>query len=181
MLCSKCLGPLEPSFTRKRSMRYTGEDGPTTRIITVVVGRCLKDGHYSTVYPDEIVRNKQYCISEIASSLDGKADSSLACPRTRANWKHWSKGMWDEVVRKIRRYIGRQLSENDISIALYAYLKGCGDEWLRYVLDIFSTESNNLCMFFNITSDSIDARSEILHKLHVYGGAAAPGKGRKPP
>jgi hypothetical protein len=181
MLCRKCLEALEPSFTRKRNMRYTAEDGPTTQKITVAVGRCLEDGRYSTIYPDEIVRNKQYCISEIGSVLEGKADFSMACQRTRANWEHWFRIIWDEVVRNIQRYIGRALSENDISIALHAFLKGCGDDWLRYVLDIFYTEFNNLCMFFDTSSDSIDPRSEKLHKPHVYGGAVAPKKGRKPP
>jgi len=181
MLCRKCLGPLEPSFTRKRNKRYTAEDGPTTQIIIVVVGRCLEDGRYSTIYPDEIVRNKQYCISEIGSVLDGKADSSLACQRTRANWEHWFRGIWNAVVKNIRQYIGCILSEKDISIALLAFCKECGDDWLRYLLDIFSTAFNNLCMFFDITSDTIGLMSEKLHKLHVYGGAVAPSKGQKPP
>ena len=89
MLCSTCLRPLEHSFTRRRTMRYTAEDGPATETVTASVGRCLKDGHYSTIYPDEIVRNKQYCISEIRSALEYKADFSLASPRTRAYWKPW--------------------------------------------------------------------------------------------
>lgn len=180
MLCRECLGPLEPSFTRKRSMKHTAEDGPTTQKITVAVGRCLKDGHYSTVYPDEIVRNKQYCISEIGSVLADKADSSQACSRTRTNWEHWFMGVWGAVVKKIQQYIS-VFSEYDISITLHAFLKECGDDWLRYVLDIFYTEFNNLCMFFATTSDTISLGSERLHKLHVYGGAVAPQKGRKPP
>lgn len=180
MLCRKCLCSLEPSFTRKRSMRYTAEDGPTTQKITVAVGRCLKDGRYSTVYPDEIVRNKQYSISEIGSVLADKADSSLACPRTRTNWGHWFKGIWDAVVKNIQRYI-RTLSEYDISVALAAFLKECGNNWLRYVLDIFSTEFNNLCMFFDIISSIIGLGSEKLHKLHVYEGVVAPQEGQKPP
>jgi len=181
MLCSKCLGPLEHSFTRKRTMRHTAEDGPTTETITVAVGRCLEDGHYSTTYPDEIVRNKQYCISEIRSALENKEDFSLASPRTRAYWKLWFVGVWDVVVTNIQRYIGSTLSENAISIALQAFLKGCGDGWLRYVLDIFSTEFNSLCMFFDTTPDTIGPGSENLHEPHVHGGAEAPHKGRKPP
>ena len=180
MLCRKCLGSLEPSFKRNRSMKYTAEDGPTTQTITVAVGRCLKDGRYSTVYPDEIVRNKQYCISEIGPVLTGKADSSQACTRTRKNWDHWFKERWDAVVRNIQRYI-RTLSEYEISIALQAFLKRCGDDWLRYVLDIFSTEFNNLCMFFDVSSPIIGLGSEKLYKRHVHGGAVAPEKGRKPP
>jgi len=181
MLCRTCLSPLEPSFTRKRSMRYTAEDGPATQVIPVVVGRCLEDGRYSTIFPKDIVKHKQYCISDIRSVLENKEGFSLACPRTRANWRAWFKGVWDAVVLNIQRCIDGILSENDISVALHAFLKGCGDDWLRYVLDIFSTEYNNLCMFFDTTSDSIDPRSAKLHKPHVYGGAEALHKGRKPP
>ncbi len=180
MLCRKCLGSLEYSFSRKRNKRYTAEDGPVAKKITVAVGRCPKDGRYSTIYPDDIVKNKQYCISDIRSALENKADDSLACTRTRKNWEHWFKERWDAVVRNIQRYI-RTLSEYEISTALYAFLEECGDEWLRYVLDIFSTEFNNLCMFFDVSSPIIGLGSEKLYKLHVYGGAAAPQKGRKPP
>ena len=85
------------------------------------------------------------------------------------------------MVRDIQRCIGCTLSENAISIALHAFMEECGDDWLRYVLDIFSTEFNNLCMFFDIISDTIGLGSEKLHEPHVYGGAVAPHKGRKPP
>ena len=177
MLCSKCLGPLELSFTRKRSTRYTGEDGPTIQAITVVVGRCLEDGHYSTIFPDDIVKFKQYCISDIRSVLENKTAFSLACPRTRANWKFWLKKMWDAVAKNIQLYIGGILSEKDISIAFLGFCKDCGNDWLRYLLDIFSTDFNYLCMFFAISSAIIGPMSEKLHKPHVYGGADAPHKG----
>ena len=147
----------------------------------VSVGRCLEDGHYSTIFPKEIVKNKQYCISEIGSVLAGKADSSQACTRTRANWRSWHRRVWDTVIKNIQLYICGILSKNDISGALYAFLKECGEDWLRYLLDIYSTEFNKLCMFFDTTSDSIDPRSTKLHKPHVYGGAEALKKGRKPP
>jgi len=162
-------------------MKSTAEDGPATETITVAVGRCFEDGHYSTVFPEDIVRNKQYCISDIRSVLEDKVDFSLACPRTRAYWRSWFRSVWGLVVRNIQRCIGCTLSINEISIALHAFMEGCGDGWLRYVLDIFYTESNNLCMFFYITSDTIGSGSENLHKLHVYGGAVAPHKRRRPP
>jgi len=181
MLCSTCLAALEPSFTRKRTMRYTAEDGPTAETVTVSVGRCLKDGHYSTIYPDEIVRNKQYCISDIRSVLENKADFSLASPRTRAYWKSWYRGVWDTVIKNIQLYICGILSKNDISVALYTFLKDCGDDWLRYVLDMFSTDFNNLCMFLNIIGATIGFRSENLPRLHVDEGVEALYKGRKPP
>ena len=181
MLCRSCLGPLELSFSRKRSKRYTGEDGPTTQAITVVVGRCLEDGHYSTIFPDDIVKYKQYCISDIRSVLENKEDFSLACPRTIANWKSWYRGVWDAVVNNIQLYIGGILSKKDISIALLAFCKECGDDWLRYLLDIFSTDFNNFCMYFTVTSATIGLRSVNLCKPHVDEGAEAPNKGRKPP
>ena len=181
MLCRTCLGPLELSFSRKRNKRYTAEDGSAIETITVSVGRCLEDGLYSTVFPDDIVKFKQYCISDIRSVLENKADFSLVCPRTRANWKFWLKKMWDAVVKNIQLYIGGILSEKDISIALFGFCKECGNDWLRYVLDIFYTESNNLCMFFTSNPATIGFRSENLCEPHVHGGAEAPDKARKPP
>jgi len=162
-------------------MRYTAEDGPTAETITVAVGHCLEDGLYSTIFPDDIVKDKQYCISDIRSVLENKADFSLASPRTRAYWKSWYRGVWDTVIKNIQLYICGILSKNDISVALYTFLKDCGDDWLRYVLDMFSTDFNNLCMFFDIISATIGFGSEKLHEPHVHGGAVAPRKGRKPP
>lgn len=181
MLCRTCLAPLEPSFSRKRTMRYTAEDGPTAETITVAVGHCLEDGRYSTIFPDDIVKDKQYCISDIRSVLENKADFSLASPRTRAYWRSWYSGVWDTVIKNIQLYIGGILSEHDISISLFSFCKGCGDDWLRYVLDIFSTDFNNLCMFLTITGATIGPMSEKLHDPHVHGGAEALYKGRKPP
>lgn len=181
MLCSRCLRELEYSFSRKRGIKYTAEDGPVAETIIVAVGHCLKDHHYSTIFPKGIVKHKQYCISEIQSVLENKGDFSLASPRTRAYWKSWFRGVWDAVVKHIQRHIGSTFSEKNISIALYAFLKECGDDWLRYVLDLFSTQFNNLCMFFNIISTTIGLRSEKLHKLHVSEGADAPWRGIKPP
>lgn len=181
MLCRECLEELEYSFSRKRIMRHTAEDGPVAETITVAVGHCLKDGHYSTIFPDDIVKNKQYCISDIRSVLENKIDFSLASPRTRAYWRSWFRGVWSAVVKHIRRYIGCTISENDISIALYSFGKECGQEWLRYVLDIFSTEFNNLCMFFDIICATIGFGSGKLRGLHEHEGADAPPKGRKTP
>jgi hypothetical protein len=181
MLCRECLEELEYSFSRKRIMRHTAEDGPVAETITVAVGHCLKDGRYSTIFPDDIVKNKQYCISDIRSVLENKVDFSLASPRTRAYWRSWFKGVWDAVIRHIQLCIGCILSENDISIALYSFGKECGQEWLRYVLDIFSTGFNNLCMFLDIISATIGTGSEKMHKLHGDEGADAPWRGIKPP
>ena len=182
MLCSKCLEPLEYSFSRKRNLRYTGENGPTTETITVVVGYCLKDGHYSTILSDNNIKNKQYCISEIRSVLENKASFSLASPRTKAYWKSWFKKIWETVIENIHKCIRHSpLCENDISISLKAFLKKCGNGWLRYVLDLFSTNFNNLCMFFDTFSVIIKFERENLHKLHLHEDFDAICKSTKPP
>ena len=56
-----------------------------TETILVSVGHCLEDGHYLTIFPNDIIKNKQYCISEIRSVLENKADYSLVSPWTRAS------------------------------------------------------------------------------------------------
>lgn len=173
MLCSKCLGPLEPAFKRKRGRRYTAADGATAETISVVVGHCPQDGHYSTVFPDDIVRNKQYGISDIRSVLEHQADYSLASPRTRAYWRSWYRRVWDAAVEKIRLCVGRLLSEHDISIALQGFLDGCGDDWLRYVLDIFSAGINNVCMFFDLAFATIGHRGATLRGTRAEEGFEA--------
>lgn len=181
MLCRTCQGDLEYSFSRERSIKYTAEDGPVVKTITVNVGHCLKDDHYSTIFSEDIIKHKHYSLSEIRSVLENKGDFSLACQRTRDNWKSWFKGVWNTVVKNIQQFIGKFLSQNDISIALSTFLKGCGDEWLRYVLDIFSTRFNNLCIFFDLTWSTITKGSEKLLKHHVDEGADAPWRDTKPP
>lgn len=171
MLCGTCLGEIEYSFSRTRSMKYTSEDGPVAQPITVAVGYCLEDGRFFTIYPDTIIRYKQYGISDVRSVLENKEDFSLASSRTRAYWRSWFKGVWDAVIKHIQLCIHNILSKSEISIALYAYYKECGDEWLRYILDLFSTELNNLCMFFTIISTTIDFKSKKLHYLHIHDGA----------
>ena len=171
MLCSTCLRPLEYAFLRKRKKRYTGEDGPATETITVVVGHCLQDGHYSTIFSDEIIKNKQYCIADIRSVLENKADCSLASSRTRAYWKSWFRGMWDAVIKRIGLCINYIFSKSEISIILTTFLKECGNDWLRYMLDLFSTKINNLCMFFDLVSTTIGFKGEKLHFHHIHDGA----------
>lgn len=178
MLCRKCLEPLEYSFSRKRHIIYTEKDGPVAETIFVAVGHCLKDDHYSTILSEDNVRNKHYCISEIRSVLENKKDFSLASPRTRAYWKSWFRQLWNTVIKNIKLYIGPStISKNDISIALSTFLKECGSDWLRYVLDIFSTNFNNLCIFFDIISTTIKIEGKKLHKIY----ANAPKKDTKPP
>jgi len=113
MLCGRCLGALEYAGSRTRRKRYTGEDGPAVETIVVAVGHCLEDGHYATIFPDDVVRDKQYCISDIRSVLENKEDFSLASPRTRAYWRSWFRSVWAAVVRNLRLCIGGMLGKKE--------------------------------------------------------------------
>ena len=177
MLCRTCIGALEYAFSRKRGKRYTAEEGPAVETTIVAVGRCPEDGSYSTVYGDDLVRNKQYCLGDIRSVLENKADYCLASPRTRSYWRSWLRKVWASVVEEIHRYIGRSLSEYEIACALTAFLKGCGESWLRYVLDLFYTQSNNLCIFLDLIGPTIGPRDENLQEPLAEEGAER----RKPP
>ena len=177
IVCRTCLEPVEYAFSRGRGRRRTTENGPATEAASVVVGRCPTDGCYSTIYPDDLVRNKQYCLGDIRSVLENKADYCLASPRTRSYWRSWFCKVWASVVEKIHRHIGSNISECDISSALSAFLKGCGESWLRYVLDLFYTQSNNLCIFLDLLGPTIGPRGENLQETLVEEGAER----RKPP
>jgi len=177
MLCRNCLGALEYAFSRKRGRRYTAEEGPAVETAIVAVCRCPEDGSYSTVYESDIVRNKQYCLGDIRSVLENKADYCLASPRTRSYWRSWFCKVWAAVGGEIHRHIGSNISECDISSALLAFLKGCGESWLRYVLDLFYTQSNNLCIFLDLLGPTIGPRGENLQGTLVEEGAER----RKPP
>jgi hypothetical protein len=182
IVCRKCLGPGEYAFSRERGRRYTAEAGPAVEKMLLAVYRCPRDGLCSTIFPDDIIRNKQYCLSDIRCVLEGKADFSLASPRTRAYWRAWFKGMWEAVVTRIQLSIGCTFPKKDISTELLAFCKEVGDGWLRYVLDLFYTESNNLCMFLDLVATTITPGSEKLHKPHVHGDAGLlPKRGKPPP
>jgi hypothetical protein len=179
MLCRNCLGALEYAFSRKRGRRYTAEEGPAVETAIVAVCRCPEDGSYSTVYESDIVRNKQYCLGDIRSVLENKADYCLASPRTRSYWRSWFCKVWASVVEKIHRHIGSNISECDISSALSAFLKGCGESWLRYVLDLFSPNPTT----FASSSTSSALRSAPGARIcrepslrRVQNGASRPGE-----
>jgi len=177
IVCRTCLGPVEYAFSRARGRRRTTENGPATDAASVVVGRCPTDGCYSTIYPDDLVRNKQYSLGDMQSVLENKADYSLASPRTRSYWRSWFRKAWASVVEKIHRYIGSSISEYEIACVLTAFLKGCGESWLRYLLDLFCTQSNNLCIFLDLLGPTIGPRGENLQKTLAEEGAER----RKPP
>lgn len=165
---------------RKRISKHTSEDGPAEEKTSVTVGRCSGEGQYKTIYPHDIVRNKQYCLSEIQSTLDGRNDCSLASERTRHYWKSWFRDMLETVVNSLWRTIRRRIAKEDISRTLAAFLKGLGDRWLRYVLDLFSTETNNLCRFFDLLAITITPECGNPCGTQGDGGADAALRGGKP-
>ncbi len=112
------------------------EEGPTAQTRTLAVSHCPDHGHYSTVYDDDIIAFKHYGLYEIQGVLDGSDTSSLACRKTRYNWKRWHGRNWDSVVDKIWRHIHCRLSKARVSEALWAHCRTLGDGWLRYVLDL---------------------------------------------
>lgn len=181
LLCGTCLGPLEYTFTRPRGKKYTAADGPATQASSVCVGHCPDGGCYTTIYPEDMVRNKQYCIDDIRSVLEGKADYSLASERTKYYWRAWHRAVWDAVVERIGLCIGHIVSRQDISRALLAWCGTCGDMWLRYVLDLFCTEINNLCMFFDIIGANICPGSGGLCGVHANEARTIVHKNHRPP
>jgi hypothetical protein len=180
LLCRTCLKSVEYAFMRKRGIRYTAEDGPVAATRIVTIGHCLADGRYSTSYSENIVRNKQYCLSEIQSVLDGKNDFTLASKRTRAYWKSWFTCLWEDLVGRIWLFIRRRMSKEEVAVSLMAFLKGLGEHWLRYVLDLSSTNINNLCMFLKLIDATIGPIGGKLHETHRNGGAQTAYKGCKP-
>lgn len=179
-MCSECLGELEPRFRRKRISKYTSVDGPAEEATIVTVGRCSKEGRYKTIYPHDIVRNKHYSLYEIQSVLDGKNDYSLASERTRAYWRSWFRNMFESVVNSIWRAIDRIISKETIFYALQSFLEELADRWLRYVLDLFSTGINNLCMFFDLVTSTITPECGNLYRTHRSGSADTAARGGKP-
>ena len=182
IVCRTCLKPVEYAFCRERGRRYTTEEGLTAETTSVVIGRCPTDGRYSTIYPDDLVYYKQYSLRDIQCVLENKGDYSLASARTKSYWRSWFKGVWDAVVVKIQLDLGRIFSEKDISTELLAFCKKVGDEWLRYVLDLFHTGYNNLCMFVDLIGLTIGLGGEKPYQAHLQGGAdASPKRGKPPP
>lgn len=180
LVCGTCLGPLEYGFMRKRRRRHTSEKGPTVEMTSVTVSRCPGEGHYRTTYPDEIIRNKQYRLEEIQSVLDGKNDYSLASLRTKYYWKSWYRDMLEAVVDCLWQAVRGIISKQEIFLELRSFLKELGECWLRYVLDLFNTGINTLCMFFDLLGASIRPKCGKLHTPHRNWGADTAGRGWKP-
>ena len=168
-VCSDCLGELEPRFRRTRIRKYTSEEGPAEETTRVTVARCSREGQYKTIYPRDVVRNKQYSLREIQSVLDGRKDYSLASERTRAYWRSWFRVLLEAVVNRLWQAVNRIISQQTIYCALQSFLEELADRWLRYVLDLFSTGINNLCMFFDLLDVIIGLEYENLYRTHRNG------------
>jgi len=179
LVCGTTLEPLEYVFNRKRGRKYTSEQGLAVETEHVIVGRCPNEGPYRTTYPDDIVRNKQYSLTEIQAVLEGKHDYSLSSPRTKSYWKSWYRDLLETVVKSLCQAVGEIINKEAIFHALSSYLKELGDCWLRYVLDLFYAGNNNLCMFFDLVGATIGYECGELHETHRDGGAETAWKGCK--
>lgn len=179
LVCGTCLEPLEYAFNRTRGRRETSEEGPTEEATSVTVGRCPRTGQYKTIYPDDIIRNKQYSLTEIQWVLEGRHDYSLASPRTKRYWKSWYRDLLETVVKSLWQVVGEIINMEAIFHALSSYLKELGDCWLRYVLDLFHTDINHLCLFFDLLGGTISNECGKLHTPPRHGGAETAGRGCK--
>ena len=177
LVCGTTLEPLEYVFNRKRGRKYTSEQGLAVETEHVIVGRCPNEGPYRTTYPDDIVRNKQYSLTEIQAVLEGKHDYSLSSPRTKSYWKSWYRDMLKIAVKNLSRAVGQRISKEDMLHALETFFKELGECWLRYVLDLCNTGINNLCLFFDLLEGTIGYECGNLHKTLQNGGAETAGRG----
>ena len=157
------------------------EEGPTARTRTLAVSRCPEHGHYSTVYDDDIIAHKHYALPEIQGVLDGSDSTSLACRRTHYNWRRWYEGIRSAVVDKIWRHIGGVLSKAAVCEALWACCRGLGDGWLRYVLDLFCANVEDLCTYILLVRPMMAIGGEEAHEGRALHGVPGPEEGRRPP
>lgn len=157
------------------------EEDPTAKTKTLAVSRCPEHGHYSTVYDDDIIAYKHYALPEIRGVLDGTDTYSLACSKTRYNWKRWYGGVWKAVVDKIWRHIHGGLSKAAISELLWAHCLTLGGGWLRYVLDLFYANPEDLCTYILLVRSMMAIGGEEAHEGRVLHGVPGPVEGQKPP
>lgn len=181
--CRGCFCPIEYAKTRRRRLRHTGDDGLVTETMEVVIGRCPEDGRYSTVYGDEMVKGRHYCISDIRCALDRKSDYSLASPRTKAYWRSWIRKATDLVIQKIVCHIDPRhgISPGDVSESLASFLKSIGDGWLRYLLDLFYAECDILCTFLDLIAVSIHDRGGEVRERSGRLVLVSHGRAGEPP
>ncbi len=169
LLCPVCKSGLNYQFTRKRGLRYTAEEGPITTTVQVVVGRCPQEGRYRTNLSLNLVKHKHYSYEEIQMVLEGKGDYSLASERTKAYWRRWYKAIWNVVIAKIIKAAKAQVSVKAITTSLQKVLKSMKSQALRYVLELYNSDVNNLCTFFVLQSRSVHPRGEIIPRRIELG------------
>ncbi len=157
------------------------EEGPTARTRTLAVSHCPEHGHYSTVYDDDIIAYKHYGLYEIQGVLDGTDTYSLACSKTRYNWGMWYEGVWKAVVDKIWRHIHGGLSKAAISELLWAYCLTLDGGWLRYVLDLFHANPEDLYTYILLVRSMMAIGGEEAHEGRVLHGVPGPVEGQRPP
>ena len=170
LLCPACGGALVYQRTRKRTLIYTAEEGPTYCSVEVVVGRCPTEGLYRTVLPKELVRNKHYSSHEIQMVLEGGEDYCLACERTKAYWRFWFKGVWKAVINKLHKVLRNRISKETIERSLFTFLKTEVEEWLHYVLTLFYSDADNLCTLFDLTTTTLPQRGNIMPGCSEHRG-----------
>lgn len=129
-----------------------------------------------------MIRYKHYRLEEIQAVLDGKEDYSLACERTKWYWRSWYKELLGTVVNSLWQATGGMISRQQITFELKSFLKELGNQWLRYVLDLFSTVIHNLCRFFDLLDASIKPKcGKLLTAQSRWGAQTARGGDTPPP
>jgi hypothetical protein len=178
-VCPHCLGLPDMRGRRKRKLRETGLEGVETRDVEVVVCHCPADGHTPTSFPSDVVMGKHYGIGDIRSVLEG-ADCSFASDRTKSYWRSWFRGVWRTVVSRLCALASR-VGEKGITDMLVSFLRGLGDGWLRYVLDLFHTVPHRLCMFVDVIPPMMTDKGGSSAITGTGKAPAAITEGRLPP
>ncbi len=181
LLCRVCHKSSDYTFKRKRTKRSTQETGQTITTTVSIVSHCPKCGHYSTTLASDMVAHKHYSLIEIQQVLEGKGDYSLACERTRSNWRRWIRSVITAVVQKIQHYCKYALSQQQIYRALIEHLKTLEVHWLRALLDLFAVNINNLCTFILLTSSIIANGGKESHRIQKQTGESAQQRELQPP
>jgi len=155
LVCRVCHRSSELAFKRERKQRSTRETGQAIGSTVSIVSHCPRCGHYSTTLDSDTIAHKHYSLTEIRKVLEGDVDYSLASERTRQYWRNWIRTVIATVVRKIQRYHKYLFSQGQVYRLLIEHLESLGDWWLRVLLDLFSVNNNNLCIFVTVTSSII--------------------------
>ena len=181
LVCRVCHRSSELAFKRERKQRSTRETGQTIGSTVSIVSHCPRCGHYSTTLDSDTIAHKHYSLTEIRKVLEGDVDYSLASERTRHYWRDWIRTVIATVVRKIQRYYKYIFSQKQVRRRLMEYLESLGDWWLRVLLDLFSVNNNNLCIFVSVTSSIIAQGGEMPCPKPSRAAKGAQGQELEPP